>query len=411
MELSDIFYTSQYGFRPKHSTVNAVTELYINLMNAFEEKKFTLATFLDLSKAFDTIDHRILLSKLSHYGVRGVALEWFRNYLDNRLQYVSYKNCCSETRNVKYGIPQGSVLGPLLFIIYSNDLPHNLTKAKAILFADDTTIFYSSKSMSDIYETMNNELKILSDWFRANKLSVNASKTNYMMFTKHKNCNIGQNVLYFNDELLTCVQSTKFLGLVIDNHLEWNYQLAACKGKISRGIYAIHSTKHTLPTTLLRTLCYSLVHPYMTYGLLLWGSAHKSKIKALEILQILQNRAIRTIAKAKYNDHFAPIYKKLDILKISDLYALQLNIFMYKYNKNCHPNALNNIFTSNSDIHSHNTRHCQDQHIAMRRLHSTSKSFICQGPEMWNKIPVSVKNAKSVNSCKSNLKKIYMSKY
>ena len=81
--------------------------------------------------------------------------------------------------------------------------------------------------------------------------------------------------------------------------------------------------------------------------------------------------------------------KKLDILKISDLYALQLNIFMYKYNKNCHPNALNNIFTSNSDIHSHNTRHCRDQHIAMRRLHSTSKSFICQGPEMWNKIPVS----------------------
>ena len=103
--------------------------------------------------------------------------------------------------------------------------------------------------------------------------------------------------------------------------------------------------------------------------------------------------------------------KKLDILKISDLYALQLNICMYKYNKNCHPNALNNICTSNSDIHSHNTRHCQDQHIAMRRLHSTSKSFICQGPEMWNNIPVSVKSAKSVNSCKHNLKKIYMSKY
>ena len=208
MELSDILYTSQYGFRPKHSTVNAVTELYINLMNAFEEKKFTPATFLDLSNAFDTIDHRILLSKLSHYGVRGVALEWFRNYLENRLQYVSYKNCCSETRNVKYGIPQGSVLGPLLFVIYSNDLPHNLTKAKAILFADDTTIFNSSKSMSDIYETMNNELQILSDWFRANKPSVNASKTNYIIFTKHTNCNIGQNVLYLNDELLTCVKST-----------------------------------------------------------------------------------------------------------------------------------------------------------------------------------------------------------
>ena len=119
----------------------------------FEENKFTLATFLDLSKAFDTIYHSILLSKLSYYVVRGVVLEWCRNYLDNRLQDVSYKNCCSETRNIKYGIPQGSVLGPLLFIIYSNGLPHNLTKAKAILFADDTMIFYLLKFMSDIYET------------------------------------------------------------------------------------------------------------------------------------------------------------------------------------------------------------------------------------------------------------------
>ena len=130
-----------------------------------------------------------------------------------------------------------------------------LTKAKSILFADDTTIFYSSKSMSDIFETMNTELQIMSDWFRANKLSVKTSKTNYMLFTKHTICNIGQNVLCLNGELLTCVQSTKFLGLVIDNHLEWNYQIASCKVNIQWNIcdsfHKTHPADNTVKDSIL----------------------------------------------------------------------------------------------------------------------------------------------------------------
>ena len=144
---NDIFYKSQYGFRPNHSTINAVTELCSNIINGFENRKCTLAVFLDLSKAFDTIDHNTLLIKLNHYGVRGVALEWFRNYLCDRQQYVEIKNKRSNYDNMLCGVPQGSVLGPLLFIIYSNDLPYSLQKTRSILFADDTTIFHSSDNI------------------------------------------------------------------------------------------------------------------------------------------------------------------------------------------------------------------------------------------------------------------------
>jgi hypothetical protein len=234
-----VFYQSQYGFRPKHSTTHAIHEFVDQAITSFEEKKTTLGVFLDLSKAFDTIDHSILLSKLEWYGVRGTALEWFRSYLSNRKQFVQYKETKSSTHTIPCGVPQGSVLGPLLFIIYTNDLPNCLKFSKAILFADDTTVYLTSKSISNLFNNINSDLELLSEWFRANKLSLNIGKTNYVVFKQnpmqvdeHLKIKIGNNVI----EQKNVIQ---FLGLYIDAKLEWHDHIQYIKNKLKSSLYAL----------------------------------------------------------------------------------------------------------------------------------------------------------------------------
>ena len=151
LEKNKFMYASQYGFRKNRSTVNAITELVCHITNAIENKQNTVSVILDLSKAFDTIDHKMLLHKLEFYGVRGLALNWFQSYLTDRKQYVLYNNVQSQTLDITCGVPQGSVLGPILFLVYVNDIANCLTHSKLISFADDTTVFFSSKCINDLY--------------------------------------------------------------------------------------------------------------------------------------------------------------------------------------------------------------------------------------------------------------------
>ena len=197
-----ILYNSQYGFRPNCSTIDAITEFTANVIPALDNNDKCLSVFLDLSKTFDTINHEILLMKLKRYGIRGVALKWFRSYLNQIMQYVSFKGVHSKTRMVEYGVPQGSVLGPLLFILYSNDIPLSLTHSKAILFADDTTVFCTGSDLEKMYECINSDMDNLNDWFKANQLSVNPSKTKYILFTKRCGVDDQMHNLYIEGTIL-----------------------------------------------------------------------------------------------------------------------------------------------------------------------------------------------------------------
>ena len=181
IDAHEILNDKQFGFRPNHSTYMAIMQLVDMITSAVERNETTIGIFLDLSKAFDTIDHKILLHKLEHYGFRGVVLEWFKNYLTNRKQYVSYNSCESEQKDITCGVPQGSILGPLLFILYVNNITNTSNVLEFILFADDTTILYSHPKIDNQINCINEELKEVSNWFKANKLSVDASKTNYMI--------------------------------------------------------------------------------------------------------------------------------------------------------------------------------------------------------------------------------------
>jgi hypothetical protein len=388
LDQQDIFYDNQYGFRKKHSTIDAVTKFITDIAQSFENKQSTLAVYLDLSKAFDTIDHTILHKKLEYYGVRGLALDWFMTYLGNRRQYVNYRGSNSAVRAVECGVPQGSVLGPLLFIIYTNDLPNCLSITKAILFADDTTVYLASNDDKYLYSTMNRELDKLTDWFRANKLSLNISKTNYMLFS-HSTQEITNTEIKLANTIITRSKCVKFLGMHIDEKLKWDEHIKTMKKKISSAFYAINKVKYVLPRKHLNTLYYSLVYPYLTYGIILWGATYQVHLSKLIIMQ---KKIIRAIAGAKYNAHTSPIFKLSRLLKLEDIYKLHICKFVLSHIMKTLPSSLTHLFTLTQDIHSHETRHSFNYKITVPKIRTViaSQSILLKGPQIWNNLAQSL---------------------
>ena len=397
----DILYDGQYGFRSKHSTIDALTEFVANVLPVLDNGGNCLAVYLDLSKAFDTIKHSILLAKLEHYGIRGKALDWFKSYLAQRRQYVSYGGVCSNTKSVEYGVPQGSVLGPLLFILYSNDLAITLKNCHTILFADDTTIYTTGTHLPDIFTHINNNLEVLNDWFRANKLSANPSKTKTILYSKrgrrpNQNLNI-----YMDGQILERVKTTKFLGVHFDEHFTWEYHIRHCRKKILQGTFAINTTKHILSEKHLKILYYSLVYPYLHYGILLWGNA---LIKHIRGIQIAQKKCVRAIFGAKFNASSSPIFKQLGLLKFLDIYELYTCLFMYNFVNEGLPRPLLGIYQYHRDIHDHNTRHSTDPRTPSANSDSLRKSFLCQGPKLWASLDGCLKDSRTKSLFKTRLK-------
>ena len=404
----DLLFENQFGFRPKHSTVDAITKFVSNVLTAKYNNMTTMAVFLDLSKAFDTIDHRILLDKLQHYGIRGIALEWFRSYLSHREQFVSYRNCHSQCYNIDFGVPQGSVLGPLLFIIYTNDLPSAIKHSSCILFADDTTVYSSSKDSTEILGKIEEDMKSLSDWFFANKLSLNVSKTNFIIFEPNKNSTVNINQITLSDKHINRVGSTKFLGIFIDDELEWNTHIDNVAKKVASGAYAINSVKHLLCAGNLRKLYYSLVHTHLTYGIIAWGSAYTYRLRKLVVLQ---KKCIRNICKAPYNSESTPLFKKLFLPKLIDIYQLQLGKLMYLHTNKIIPSPLLNLFVTNEEVHQYNTRHRHDPHVMTRGSSRFSRTFVHEGPKLWLTLPINIKETISVKSFIKNLKTYIITNY
>ena len=239
----------------------------------------TVGIFMDLSKAFDTIDHGILLTKLYHYGFRGISQKWFENYLTHRKQLLSYNTGKSENEDTQCGVPQGSILGPLLFILYMNDICYTSKLLKTILFADDTTCFYSHNNVKTLCDTVNKELKEVCNWFKANKLSLNANKTNLMFLgTRFQTNNIDDSWdIYLDGCKLARVAEAKFLGITIDENLTRTKQIH------NQALYKLYC---------------SLILPYLNYGLLLWGNANKTCLEKVHKLNYFKQPILISVKTA-----------------------------------------------------------------------------------------------------------------
>ena len=211
----------QYGFRKGCSTELALLDLTTDIANDIENKKYTVGVFLDCSKAFDSLDHSILLNKLFHYGIRGQPYQWFKNYLSDRHQYVSVNGHYSSNLPILKGVPQGSILGPLLFNIFVNDIVSSSSTSKFIIYADDTTLLYSHSDIKILNEIINVELKSIEKWYSANQLQLNLTKTCYIVFGPKIKTNLVNIDLSIDDIPIRRVNSTKLLGVVITSNLSW----------------------------------------------------------------------------------------------------------------------------------------------------------------------------------------------
>ena len=239
LELSDVIHPLQFGFRKKHSTAHALISLTEKIKKTIDDGNYVCGVFIDLKKAFDTVNHDILLKKLEHYGIRSVPLEWFRSYLTNRKQYVSVCGNTSETLEITCGVPQGSVLGPLLFLLYINDLPSVSRKLTFFLFADDTNIYCESSDVVDIQKTVNKELRNVREWLEANRLALNIEKTNFVIFYSPRNKPDMNFVLKFGRKKIIQETCVKFLGLLLDSHLSWKPHITELAKKTFKNSWII----------------------------------------------------------------------------------------------------------------------------------------------------------------------------
>ena len=352
LSLNNILTDSQYGFRKNHSTQSAALELIDRLMISMDKGKTPLAIFLDFSKAFDTLDHEILLYKLKYYGIKDKALFLFRNYLTNRRQYTELGGVKSNLSNIKTGVPQGSILGPLLFLLYINDIADITKYLKTIIYADDTTFIADLDNIpkNEQERKINSELQIINLWLKSNKLSLNCKKSKFIVFYKPPRKTVIPELLIDNEKIC-CVDEFNFLGLTITKHLSWKKHIDKISNKISKIIGVLNKLKFIIPDQILLTIYNSLILPHLNYCILAWGYDSKRLYK-------LQKKALRIINKSPYLAHTDPMFIKYNVLKVKDILEQNHLKFLFKLSHRSLPVYFYHFVSATGfNVHTHNTRH------------------------------------------------------
>ena len=352
LDENKIIFKNQFGFRNKHSTTHALINLTEQIRTNLDKGLYTCGVFIDLQKAFDTVDHAILLSKLHHYGVRGLSNQWFRSYLSNRQQYVYVSGCDSSKRPVSHGVPQGSVLGPLLFLIYINDLHYAIQNSKTNLFADDTCLLSSDSNLQDLETKINSDLIKLSSWLRANKISLNVMKTEVLLFRSKIKTVSYQMKLKLDDQILKFSSKVKYLGILLDEFLTWNFQFDALANKLSRANGILAKLRHFVPETLLKTLYYALFHSHISYANIVWGQALTQNSR----IGKLQKKCVRILTFSDFNAETFQLFIDTGIPTLpQSVFKCNIKLVHQTINK-LSPQALQESFAFKVLSHQHQTR-------------------------------------------------------
>ena len=409
IEKHKILYINQFGFRKGYSTTLALIDVVDYIRKAIDNNEYAIGIFLDLEKAFDSIDHEILLFKLSHYGFRGHVNNFLRSYLNQRQQYTRINNCNSNLSYIKYGVPQGSILGPLLFSLYINDIGQAMSNCKTNLFADDTAMIFKHKNIDQLKATCENSLKSICLWFKLNKLSLSLGKSSFLIFHgKKKNPKNEINKILIDGHEIHRVKSVKYIGLHLDEKLTWNIHIDELCKTLTKYFSVFYNLRHIINKNLARTIYFTCIHSRIKYGIEIYGTASSTKLNKI---QTLQNKLLKVLTKKDPGFSTNQLHSELDILKVKDIHELYTLVFVYRcINGDMIPNFLN-YFTLRENLRTHLLRNGRNIHTPDTDTQIGRQTAHYTGAILWNNLDHELRKSKSIHIFKRSMTKLLKNRY
>ncbi len=398
-----LIYDRQSGFLPGHSTVYQLIDIYDQICNSFNNKQHTCMVFCDISKAFDRVWHKGLLFKLKQNGVNGNLLSWIENYLSNRKQIVTIRSTNSDTRAPNAGVPQGSVLGPLLFLVYVNDITDNLLSITR-LFADDSSLSFTTSNTADLEGILNHDLQIIANWAKQWLVTFNPNKTEAMLFSlKTTNEPIR---LSFDGTEISFVNNHKHLGVTLSNNGKWHDHINNIISSSSKILGIMRKLKFQLSRTSLNQIYISYMRPILEYSSVVWDGCSDYEKSTLEKIQ---NEAARIVTGLTRSVSLANLRQEIGWQELSDRRTVQKLSIMYKADNNITPSYINNLLPPTiRDITNYNLRNRNNINIPSSRLEIHKQSFIPSSVQLWNNVDPNIRALDTHNKFKTNIIKNYI---
>ena len=380
---NNLLYNRQFGFRSQFSTTHALISLTERIKSLLDMGHVAAGIFLDLKKAFDTVNHHILITKLYYYGFRGISNILLKSFLLNRKQFVSINGFNSEILNVTCGIPQGSTLGPLLFLIYINDFRFSLEKSYVSHFADDTCLTQSANDKNSLELSLNSELINVAEWLYANRLSLNVNKSKLLLF-QSKWLHTDQNdfVIKLAGHNMKLDKFVNFLGVTIDNNLSWDCHILNLSKKLGRANGIISILRHFVPKKTMLSVYHAIFQSQIMYGCPVWSM---TSLKNVNTINLLQKKCIRILNFGPFNCHTNSLFHDNKLLKLNDIVKNEVIKLAYQFKNNALPNDLNCIFQCNENIY--NTRNMNHGGLIVPIIKTKSygdRTLRYTVPRVWN---------------------------